>query len=417
MHIKRSTYEAYLRQEMILRKMSAVVAQSLWVAPSEIEKSVAQLTDVFTIDVVDISYSNSVDNIKASEDDVKKYYDEHKGQFEIPEMRCVKYVDWPISNFLAKASVSELEIKVYYEDNIDDFARTDTTNSTEAYKPLEEVSGTISNKLAHEQAIDLAGEDAMLFTDDLSKKDYDNKITIEQIADKRKCTVHTSEYFSATGEVPGLNVSKSFVKSAFDLKKDVPEDSYSEAIIEKNAVYVMAIAAIKPPSIPPFKEIKEDVRKYADSLAKSEAFNKKVEDIRKKIKAAVATGTDISKLAKKLDLKIRSPKPFSIYDSMNDDDLSDIGPALLGLNKGEVSDPAPTATGAAIIYVKDRQPGDFALAESLKPEIARTIQSNRMQAHFVTWAKSVLKEARGEDESTTAADEGAEEDKDEANNS
>jgi len=393
MHIKRSTYEAYLRQEMTLSKMTAIVAQSIWVAPSEVEESVTRLTDMITAQIIDIPYSNSVSDVKASEEDVRKYYDEHQKQFEIPEMRSVKYVEWPVSNFVAKTSISEEAIKDYYDDNIEDFATTDT-NRTETYTPLKDVSDTIKTKLALREAIDLAAEDAMQFTDDIIDIGYDTNVNFEAVAAKHKFTVHTSKLFSAAGPVPEMNVSQRFVDDAFRLKKDTPQDSYSHAIVETNAIYVLAIDKVVPPRIPEFADVKDEVRKYADSLAKSTAFRDKAENVHEQILAAIKKGTKLEKIAKKLGLNVRSPKPFSVYESIGDASIADIAPAVMGMSKGEVSEPVPTSTGAAVIYLEDRQPGDLAAAESLKPEIARTIKSNRMQPHFITWAKSVLAEAR-----------------------
>ena len=396
MRIRVTTFEEYLRQEITLRKMSTMVTQSIWISPYEVERSVARLTDLFTIQIADLPYSNSVNDVEASDAEVRAFYDEHQDTFEIPEMRSVKYVEWPISNYLADITISEDDIQDYYDDNIEKYSSTDT-NGTVTYQPIEEVTDSIKTDMSHHKAIGIASEEAMQFTDDIldmvdSEKD---DISIEKIASKRKCTVQTTAMFTAEGPVPGLDVAERFISAAFRLTADDPEDSYSHAIITDNAIYVLAVNQTKEPTIPPFEDVKKEVKEYADSLAKSTAFNEKAASIRKQLEAAAATGGDITKHAEKIGLKVRKPKPFSVYEaSINDQDIAAIAPAILGLNKGQVSEPVPTAAGISIIYVADRQPGDFALAESLKPEVARTIQSTRIQAHFATWAKSVLDEAR-----------------------
>jgi peptidyl-prolyl cis-trans isomerase D len=396
MRVRVTTFEEYLRQEIILRKMSTMVTQSIWIAPYEVERSVARLTDLFSVIIVDVPYSNSVNDIEASDADVRAFYDEHKNTFEIPEMRSVKYVEWPVSNYLADITVSEESIRDYYDDNIEKYSSADT-NGTVTYQAIEEVTNSIRTDLAHHKAIGIASEEAMQFTDDIidmvdSEKD---DISIEKIAASRKCTVQTTAMFSADGPVPGLDVADRFTSAAFRLSSDDPEDSFSHAIVTDNAIYVLAINKTEEPSIPPFKDVKKEAEKYADSLAKSTAFNEKAESIRKQIEKIAADGGDITEYADKNGLKIRKPKPFSVYEaSINNEDIAAIAPAIIRMNKGQVSDPVPTEDGVSIIYVADRQPGDFALAESLKPEAARTIQSTRIQAHFATWAKSILDEAR-----------------------
>jgi len=52
MHVLVPTFEEYLRQEMILRKMSALVTQSVWVSPLELDSSVKQLTDIFNVEII-----------------------------------------------------------------------------------------------------------------------------------------------------------------------------------------------------------------------------------------------------------------------------------------------------------------------------------------------------------------------------
>jgi parvulin-like peptidyl-prolyl isomerase len=398
MRIRVPVYEEYIRQEITLRKMSSIVGQSIWVSPFETERSVARLTDTFTVQVVDLPYSNSVADIEASPEDVQNFYNEHTNTFETAEMRSVKYVQWSVSNYLDKVSVSEGEIQDYYDDNLEkNYASTDT-NGTKTYKPLEDVTGEIKSYLAHHKASGLASEEAMVFSDKILDIIDAGKETasIETVASKRKCTVNTTKFFSAAGDVPGLDVDEKFNTAAFRLSPDDPEDQFSQAVITENAVFVMAIDKIKPPMIPAFKDIKDEVKKYADSLAKSTAFKEKAESIRNQLVVAAPGEKGIIKYAKKIGLKGKSPKPFSLYEaSVNrDEELSEIAPAILSLDKGEVSEPVPTAEGVSFVYVVDRQPGDLALAESLKPDIAGRIQSNRMQAQFITWAKTVLDEAR-----------------------
>ena len=399
MRVRVPTFEKYLRQEMILSKISSLVTDSIWVSPIEVEDSVKRLTDLFTVEIVNIPYSNTVSDIRASEEEVRKFYEENKEAFEIPEMRSVKYVSWPVSNYLANVTVSQPEIEDYYNENIDQYSSTDT-NGTVTYQPLEDVTNTIKNILVLRKAKEYASEQAMQFTDDLGMMDYGNtNLDFDRIAAKDKLAVHTSKLFSADGAVPDLNVDHNFNEAAFRLKPAPAEDSYSHSIVTDQAVYVLAFNKSEPPRIPPFENVKKPAKEYADMAAKNKAFEKKLKNLRKQMVAAISTGGDIDKLAEKLGLKVQKPKPFSVYESsVNGDnkEIAAIAPALISLNKGEISEPVPTDTGAAIIYVINRQPGDFALAESLKPEVAKSIQSSRVQAQFNTWAEDVLRQARKE---------------------
>jgi len=394
MRVRVTTFEEYLRQELILRKMSAMVIQSIWVSPSEIERSVSRLTDLFTIQIADLTFSNSVSNVEASDEEIQNYYDEHTNTFEISEMRSVKYVEWPISNYLADVSISEETIQEFYDDNLTDFASVDT-NGTVTYVAFDDVTNSIRSDIAWKKAIGMASESAMQFYDDLSEIDYGKDVNISIIAKQHNCTVQTTSLFSENGEVDGLDVGDRFKSAAFRLDAELPEDSYSHTIVTDNAIYLLSADKTEAAHIPAFEDVKEEVKLYADSLAKSTAFNEKATEIQEKLAASAATSSDIIALAKKLKLTTKTPEPFSVYEeSLEDESISAIAPAILGLNKNEVSDAIPTAAGVSIVYVVDREPGDFALAESLKPDVARSIQSRRMRAHFESWAKGILTEAR-----------------------
>ncbi len=399
MRVRITTFEEYLREELVMRKMSELVSQSLWVSPYELQRSVARLTDRFSIEVVDISYSNLVEDVTASDDEIQSFYDAHPDSFEIPEQRSVKYVEWPISNHLAAAEVSEERIQDYYDSHLEDYAVTDTNDMT-SYAPLDDVAEDIRRDMAWRIAIGLASEDAMQFTDDLSMMDYGEDITISSVAAKRELTVQTSEFFSANSEVPGLNVGRAFRDAAFRLQAAPPEDSYSHTIVGDDAIYVMAFNEIQEPHVPPLAEVQTEAKALADDLAKATAFEEKATDIREQL---VAAGLDkLSETAGELGLTVRTPEPFSVYEASPEDmeDFTSIAPAVLGLAKGKISEPVPTRTGMAIVAVMDREAGDLALAESLKPDMARTIQSTRMSPHFATWAAHLLAEARSDADAT-----------------
>ncbi len=396
MRIRVSTFEAYLREELLLQKMGMQAGQSLWISPYELNRSVSRLTDLFTIQIARIGYSNAVSNVEASEEEIQSFYNDHKDIFEIPERRSVKYAAWPITNYLASVSIPEEDISDYYDIHMEDYAVSDT-NEVVSYTPLEEVADEIRHELANHQAIILATEDAMQFTDALLDVGYEDDVSFMSVASKQSINVYTSALFQANGSVPDLNVGANFLEAAFRLNPEIPEDSFSHTIVGDDAIYVIAIHSIEPPFTPPLENVKEKAAEFANDMAKSTAFHEKSKAVREDLLAAVKSGEAFDKAAKGIDLTLSSPDPFSVYEATEETlpDYSSIAPAVLELSKNELSEPIQTPDGAALVYVIDRQPGDIALAESLKPEIARTIQSTRMRVHFNEWADQVLADARG----------------------
>jgi hypothetical protein len=401
MRVRVGLFEQYLREELTLRKMTSLVGQSQWVSPYELERSVARLTDRFSIQIVDIPYSNLVADVTATDDAVKEFYDTNPDAFEMPETRRVRYMEWPISNSVALAVVDDDSIEDHYDANLEDYAISDTNTFDTSYTPLEDVSDSIRQTLAWKQAIGIASETAMLLTDDLVDMEDDERVTVASVATKHNVNVQTSEFFSAEGDVPGLNVGPEFAAAAFRLKETPRDESYSHAIVADEAIYVIAAQETHPKHIPAFEDVEDKARELADGYAKSLAFEEKSEALRAQLDAS---DQPLPVAAEALGLTVRIPDPFSVYEASPEDmaDFSSIAPTIMELETGELSDPVPTQSGSIIVSVLDRQPGDIAMAEALKPDVARSIQSTRMRAHFESWVASIMEEARGADAETEA---------------
>lgn len=395
MRVQLVTFERYLREELMIRKITSLVSQSLWVSPHELEQSVARLTDRFSIQVVNLSYSNMVADVSATPEAIQNFYTEYPDAFEVPEMRSVKYVEWPISNYVASVKVSDEDVQDYYDAHLEDYANTDTNDVT-TYATFDEVSGDIHKAISWKKAIGEASEFAMRFSDTLMDRvDADPSITLDAVAKQKTLTVQQSSFFTATGEVPGLNVGPTFAAAAFRLKAAIPDEAYSHTIIGDDAIYIIAVGDTRAAHVPEFKVVQNEVKQFADEFAKSTAFEERTAVIRNQLAAAVNSGSFDAE-AKNQNLDVQTPAPFSVYETSPEEleNFSDIAPAVLELEVGDVSEPISTQTGMSIVYVADRQPGDIVLAESIKPDVAQTIQSTRMRAHFETWSENVLAEAR-----------------------
>lgn len=391
MRVRIPTFEVYLREEILLRKMMDLAGQSLWVSAYELNRYVEQLTDRLTLQIASLPYSNTVADVEAEAEAVRAFYDDNADTFEVPEMRSAKYVNWPISNHMASVEVSEASIQNYYDTHLEEFAVTDT-NANTTYTPLEEASDSIRDALVWRRAMEHASEAAMQFTDDLSLMDYEADISIESVAAKHQITVHTTAFFAAEGDVPGLNVGETFRAAAYRLKPTPPEDSYSHTIIGDEAVYVLAAPTIQEPYIPSFEAVQQDAKAYANERAKANAFESKLNTIRETLVEA----DNFTAAAKEAGLTVKTLDPFSIYDAATEDmeDFSAVAPVIMSLENGAVSPPIRTSTGGKIAFMADRQAGDLALGESIKSDVAQSMQSARMRLHFETWARDILANAR-----------------------
>ncbi len=393
-------FEDYLRDELLLQKMQALVGTSLWIAPHELQENVSRYTDRFTVNVIELSVSNLVSDVSASEAQVRDFYDQNPTLFNTPELRSVCYVEWPVQEIAKTVNVSETQIQDAYDRDIERYSVTDTNTMTVSYTPLEEVADELRARIADREALGIAGEYAMQFRDDLRMLEEGDPVSIHSVAQARGMNVHTSELFSAVAPVAGTSAGTAFNRAAFNLDPKVPASTYSSAVIGDDAVYLLAWHTNRPAVLQPFEDVKDTAAELATEQARQEAFTTRVGEIQRKLTAARAEGTDFSTAASALKLEVVTVGPFSVYDADPAEIrfFSDIAPAVLPLATGELAEPVKAAGNTLIVHLATREPGNPSEADALKPEITRMLQSSRMRMHFAAWSEALLAKARDSQE-------------------
>jgi hypothetical protein len=390
-------FEEYLHEEILIRKVQDLLAGSLWIPPYELEQSVSRFTDLFTIDVVELVPSNLVKDVSVSDEDIRNVYDRDPVPFEVPEQRSVYYVEWSADELGKTVSISDAQVQDAYDRDIEKYSITDTNTMTVSYTPLAEVSDQIRSGIAKKEGITIAGESAMQFLDDLGMLGYGDDVSIHSVAKKSGLTVVTSDFFTATAPVPGVRAGLSFNKAAFLLDPQVPEKSYSGSVIGEDAVYVLAWNTNRPSFLPPFEEVAGKAKSIAIEKAREKEFDKKLADIREKLKLSIAAKEPFKAASEALNLTAATYGPFSVYNAGTNDfpHFSDLAPSVLALSSGDLSDPIQLEDRVLIAHVAERVPGDKAEAVALKPDINRMLQSGRMRMHFAAWSEYLLSKARG----------------------
>jgi hypothetical protein len=144
-------YESLISHQLSLMKNAALVDSATWVSPMELEDELAAMTDRFTVQAAAISNRFALSEMRLSEEDLRKYYEENKASFALPDRVAVRYISIPVSNYLAHVSVPEDDLMEYYDSHADTYTRT-TTNNTKESIPFAEVRDKIQAELQLEEA-------------------------------------------------------------------------------------------------------------------------------------------------------------------------------------------------------------------------------------------------------------------------
>ena len=382
-------FEAFLKRRLTMSRVAeAMLDTATWVSPMEINRAVADMTDVFTVRVASFTQSSEEANAVVLDDEgLKKWYDENSATIALPErvkLRMVKF-DATDEQTLAKMEVSEDEMRDYYDSTIDKYTSTDE-NGVEIVKAFDEVKGEIEKELRRVAAV-------QYFETNLNYRAYSGESDasvsrIDKIAGEDGLEVGVSDWFSIDGGyVDGfMRPVSTICPGAKGLSEVVAElDSSSEdlrygVVSSDKAVWLVEKAEVSPAHTPSFEEAKDAIRPRALRAAQSDAFKAAVEAVAAQgAEAVLATGNVSTNLT------------FAICDLTPGefDNQNAVASAVRKISKGEVSEFTRTGGNTAILVVcEDRVPGDAAKATLLnsqaREEVVR-LQAGQLPEAWRKW--------------------------------
>lgn len=391
-------FEAYLRQELTIRKMASTVSSTLWVPTSEVDQTLGRLTDQVSVQVAAIDREPVKDAPVVTTEQARDFYATHPDMFELPDQVAVRHVSWAISNFLADVNVSEDQITDYYDSHLEEYATSDTNGLT-VYVPMDEVAEDISATLARQSAVFETRTKATEFAVALAPSRYGDAETLESVAAQFNVAIATTGLFSAWSPLPELNVGPDFNKVAFGLDASDPDTYFSHAITGTERVYIIATETNVPTHIPDFETVQVAALGLANDEAELTAFTNHLNSLRTQIADRLSQGSTFIDAAQQAGFTTTNMEPFAVYAADQEDipDFNSVAPAVMSLAEGDMSDVMLTPDQALIAYLLKREAADFTTTQALRPDVQRTLHGTRSRFLFNEWADALLAEARTEE--------------------
>lgn len=406
-------YESLISHQLSLMKNAALVDSATWVSPMELEDELAAMTDRFTVQAAAISNRFALSEMRLSEEDLRKYYEENKASFALPDRVAVRYISIPVSNYLAHVSVPEDDLMEYYDSHADTYTRT-TTNNTKESIPFAEVRDKIQAELQLEEARYCAST-AVTFTI-YGKLANAGDNALDVAAEQAKVALKTSPLFAADETLYWTENSKAFADAAFELD---PERSDSRFGIVKGDqfIYVIERKEFSAAHTPTYENVLNELRPRALAKARNEAFQDYVKELRKELRTLMDQGKSFAAAAQAKALNVSTSLTYSVNEIQNQSfpNSFSIAYGAMTLKKGELSEAIPaSAAQSLLVYVQDRQPGDALAAEMMRAQVRSGIarrRSSNLFSDWLTWnlGKQDFKPARplgedGEEDEALAAD-------------
>ena len=408
-------FEQHLREEIQIQKLAHLIGRQATVTPLEIHRTFDTLMDTFAVDYVFVGPADVEADVKVSDEDVRKLFDDDPAAFTIPEKRETSYAAFPVADYFdGKLEVSDDDVQDYYELHIADYTTQETgTNGQprEVVADLDDVREGIVAALRRQAAFEKADAAAA----ELAYRALpDREGTVPEFAAEAEKAGRKAQKLAPFSrfEVPLEDGGAALAAAAFELAPN-SYDRVSSTIAGTENVYVLYLENVLEPRVPAFDEVRDQVREVARQKAVAAGLAAKGQAVQEAAAAGIAAGQTFADAVAGAGAKAQSAESFTgMSGSTSTNEIAQtLVQAVVSYNQGEVTEPVPHGDGLIVAYLKARTPADPATYDSYQSEIASAIRARRGQGLFRDWQAALLAPERFTDFQRVAADaeEGADE--------
>lgn len=339
-----------MRLKIGLNKLEEVVGKNYTSSTLAAEKQYASNQQTLKVSTITFNTDDYKKDIKISDEDIKKAYEEGKENYKSAEKRAVKYV------FFESPKTADLE-KV----------------------PLEQ---------RERQKSDFAAR-VNKFSETVLAKG--REANLDAIAKELKEKVETVAAFARDAAPEALKTESALVTAIFELPKTQP---VSDAIKTDKGYYVFAVSAIEEPKQQELAEVKDKIKDNLTSQKAAEARSKAVNDVRDFIVAGLKDKKKIEDLVKEKKLTLTPVADLSKSTPAADvPNASQLADAAAKTAVGQISQAVDTEKGTVLVFVnaKELRKSDSAAAQ--RKQQADSLASQERDGLFNAWFARKIEEA------------------------
>lgn len=324
-------FEDQVRRSIVAEKLQAALTGWITVADADVTAEFKRRNEKVKLAVVNFPADKFREATVASDDDVAKYFEEHKEGYRIPEKRKVRYVTIDQEALRQNATVTGQQIERYYNDNIQQYSTPEQVRASHILLKTEGKDDAAVKKQAEDLLAQL--KKGANF-EELAKKNSQDEGSAVKGGDL--------DFFGRGAMVP------EFDKVAFELQPG----QLSDVVKSQFGYHIIKVTDKRPASQKPLSEVRsqiEDTLKYEQAQTAAQKLADQVAGELKK-------PADFDSVARARGLHSGESGLFS-----QDEPIAGIGmapavnQAAFELKDGDVSEPLRTPQGYAFITVTGKQ--------------------------------------------------------------
>jgi peptidyl-prolyl cis-trans isomerase D len=286
-------FENSYRENLLAQKLANFVDQTTIVTDENLFNEYKRKNDKIDLYYITFSGKEFMNSYNPGEEEVKQYYQKHKGEFKTPEMRTIRYFTLSPDSFEKNVKVADEEINSYYGAYPEEFQSAEGK-----LLPLSDVKKDVESKLRAQKGEALRQQ----FMSKLEKPDEDNG-NIDSLAKEYSAgSITMSKPFSETDNM--ADIPPAVTRRAFGMEK-----GKVSIIPVGTTIWVTETEEITQPREKSFEESKKEVAQAVKREKSNLETSKKSEEVLQKLKSVKKE--NLPSEAKKLGLELKETGFFS----------------------------------------------------------------------------------------------------------
>lgn len=387
-----AAFEAEIREELLLKKLSDALSANLYVGEDEIKSAYREQVEKAKIRYLQLPRARFVQEAQVQPGELATYFQAHKQEYRLPEQRDVAYLLADVRTMAGQVKPSDAELQSWYDAHKAEFTQEEQVRARHVLVMInDQRTDEAARQRIEEAKKRLAGGAdfaavAREVSDDTASKDNGGDLGY---FGRNKMVKEFDD--AAFGAQPGQLVGP--VKSSF-------------------GYHLLEVTEKRPGSTRPFAEMKEQIR----SRVAAEKAQQLAESKAKELAGRLAKDKPANAEALKAVAQQNPGITFAETGKMTPQTpVAGIGPGTpltttaFALKKGEVSQAVQVPQGWAIVYLKDIfEPRAPELAE-VQPRVQAAVTAQKLQQIVMRKLEDASKQlAQGKTLEQLAAELGAE---------
>jgi len=373
--ISYADFKEKVRRQLFINKLVQGIKGSIAVTDKEVQDYWISQNEKVKVEYLLVRPENYKNEVKLSEEEVERYYEEYKKNFTVPEKVKVNYILVTPADFKDKVETAEDLLRQYYEDHLAD------------YKVEER------RRVSHILIYVKPG------ADEEEEKKAEEKI--RQIQEKLKEGADFAEMARQYSEDPGsandggdlgyftrMEMFPAFSDAAFSLKK---VEDVSETVRTPLGYHLIKLTGIEPTHAKSFEEVKGIVRARLIQEKSWDLARKEAEKIRQDMEKE---GVGFKGYAKDHPEHLKTTPLFARYEEIKDLGWApEFNEAAFSLKMGEISPVIETLRGYCVLNLEKKNPAYIPPLKEVKKQVEEELVEKRARETAEKRAREIKKAA------------------------